>query len=232
MTRPAFKLSAICALVLVLCAACGSGDDDGLDVTTSWLGPLRQYERLSGEDQYGVYLRNDATRPARVLRFDIAPAEITVSTGSDLNALSPAAYEELRGALVKALARQIASRFPAPAASATGTAEKGTDSYVLRAALTNLTIKRVSRKLGPAGLRDLEFSLDDSAIEISLHEQRSNARRAVIVQKVGGGKLRWNALADRFDALALQAAEKTAEARDGIDKKANAPEKPAPQKTE
>jgi len=230
MKRPEFKLSAICVLVLVLCAACGSGGGDGLDVTTSWLGPLRHYERLSGEEQYGVYLRNDGTRPARVLRFDIARAEITVSTGSDLNALSPAAYEQLRTALEKALTRQIAGRFPGATAT-TGTAPKGADSYLFRAALTNLTVKRVSKKLGPAGLRDLEFSFDDSAMEISLNENRSNARRAVIVQKVEGGKLRWNEIANRFEALALQAAEKTAEARDGIDKKASQPIRPAEPKT-
>lgn len=230
MKRPEFKLSAISVLVLFLCASCGSGDDDGLDVSTSWLGPLRQYERLSGEEQYGIYLRNDGTRPTRVLRLDIAPAEITVSTESDLNALSPAAYEQMRAALEKALVEQIASRFPGTAAT-TGTAPEGADSYLLRAALTNLTIKRVSQNPGPAGLRDLEFSFDKSAMEISLHENRSNARRAVIVHKVEGGKLRWNALADRFAAIALQAAEKTAQARDGIDNKASQIEKPATPKT-
>jgi hypothetical protein len=222
MKRPAFKLSAISALVMVLCAACGSGDDDGLDLTTNWLGPIRHYERLSGEALFGVYLHKNGTRPARVLRIDVAPAEITVSTRSDLNALSPAAYEQLRAAFEKALTRQIANRLPAT----TGTEQKGADAYILRAALTNLTIKRVSKKFGPAGLRDLEFSFDNSAIEISLHEYRSNARRAVIVQKAEGPKLRWSALADRFDAIALQAAQKTAEAREGIDKKANQPEKP------
>jgi hypothetical protein len=231
MKRPQLKLSSICVLVLALCAACGSGENDGLDVTTSWLGPLRQYERLSGEEQYGVYLRNDGTRPARVLRIEIAPAEITISTRSDLNTLSPAAYEQLRTALEKALTRQITTRFPAPAARAAGSDQENADSYVLRAALTNLTIKRVSKEFDLVGLRDLEFSFDGSAIEISLHEKRSNARQAVIVQKAAGKKFRWNALDDEFDTLARSAAEKTAEARDGIDKKASAPEKPATPKT-
>jgi hypothetical protein len=225
MKRPELRLSAIATLVLLACAACSSGSDDGIDVTTSWLGSLHRYERVSGTEQFGVYLMKGGTRPAHVGQIIVGSAEITISARSDLNAISPAAYEELRAAFAKALEREAAQRFAAkPGAS--GPADTA-DTYILRAALTNLTVKRKSRNFGPVGLNDLEFTFDDAAIELVLHEKRSNARRGVIVQKAEGPVARRNALADRFRSLAARAAEKTAEARDGINRKAALPVAPA-----
>lgn len=211
--------------MLLACVACSSDSDDGTDVTTSWLGPLHRYDRMSGTEQFGVYLMKGDARPAHVARIVVGPAEITVSARSDLNAISPSAYEELRAAFAEALEREVAQRFPAKT-GADGAANNA-DTYIMRAALTNLTVKRKSKKFGPAGLRDLEFSFDDAAIELVLHEKRSNARRGVVVQKAAGQAARWNALADRFKGFAAQAAQKAAEARDEINRKAAQPVAPA-----
>lgn len=222
MKRPEFRFSVIGILVLFICAACSSGKDEGIDVATNWLGPLHQYERVSGKDRFGIFLKKDSSPPATVRQLRIDPAEITISARSDLNALNPASYEQLRAAFSDTLKEHVARRFPAPA-------EKGLqdgDAYVLRAALTNLTVKRKTKAFGPIELKGLEFSSEDTALEISLHELRTNIRHAVIVQKVADGKMSWNGLRERFRALAEEAAAKTAEARDGINKKANQPKVP------
>lgn len=231
MKRPDFKFSALAVLALLVSASCSSGKDDDIGVTTNWLGQLHQFEQVSGKDRFGVFLKKDTSPPAMVRQFLIAPAEITISPRSDLNALNPAAYEQLRTAFSDALKEHVASRFPA----SPDTGRQDGDTYVLRAALTNLTVKRKTSAFGPAEPKDLEFTLEDTTVEIGLHEQRTNTRRAVIVQKATGGKIAWNGLPERFRAFAMEAATKLAEARDGINKKANRPKAPpakvtAPQK--
>lgn len=220
MKRPDLKLSVFGALALLVCASCSSGDDDGISVTTNWLGPLRHFERLSGGEGFGVFLKNDPSIPASVRELRIGPAEITISPNSDLNALEPAPYERLRAGFADALRRHIAGGAPA------GTDQKDGETYVLHAALTNLTVTRKTREFGPVGLENLEFSLEGAAIEISLHQQSTNMRRAVIVQRAAGGKVAGNDLTERFNALAIEAAKTVAEARNGINRKASQPPPP------
>jgi hypothetical protein len=222
MKHPELRFSVIGILMLFICAACSSGKDDDIGVTTRWLGPLHQYERLSGKDRFGVFLKKDALPPATVRQLRIAPVEITISAGSDLNALNPASYEQLRAAFSEPLKEQVARRFPAP----TEKELQDGDTYVLRAALANLTVKRKTTQFGSAELKDLEFATEDTAVEISFREMRTNIRRAVIVQKITGGKISWNGLRERIKAVTMEAATKVAEARDGINKKANQPKAP------
>lgn len=225
MKRPNFK-SSLSGILLLACGACSSGEDN-IDTTTSWLGPLHRYVQLSGSDDFGVYLlKDDLGRPAFVDHVIVGPAEITVSVESDLNSISPAAYEQLRAAFTAALDEEITERPPG-----SGTTGDSRDTYVVRAALTNLTIRKISKEFGQVGLNDLEFRFDDAALEIGLYESTTNLRRAVIIEKVQANTARWNDLRSRFGAFAAQIAKKTAEARAGINGKAAQPEPPAPQKT-
>tara|TARA_R110000868_G_scaffold43803_6_gene146974 strand:+ start:17568 stop:18269 length:702 start_codon:yes stop_codon:yes gene_type:complete len=221
MNRPAYRLSAIGLLMLITCAACSSGNDDVLGVSTNWLGPLHRYERQSGADSFGVFVRKEGTRPARVKQLILAPAEITVSAASDFNSLDPAAYEKVRAAFSDALKKHIA------ASARSSSADADADAYILRIALTNLTVKRNTTKIGPVSLDELEFAFNGAAIEASLSERSTNARRAVFAHKADAGKALWKDLGTLFDRFARQAAEKTAEARAAIDRKASLPEKPA-----
>lgn len=221
MKRPVLKSSIIGAFLLAG-GACSSGDG-GIDVATSWLGPLHQYEQIRGTEDFGVYVMKDGGRPAYVERVLVGPAEITISAESDLNAISPATYEKLRNAFTTALAREVARRLPA-SSQATG----AKDIYILRTALTNLTVKRKAKKFGQVGLDGLEFTFDRAAVELGLHERRSNARRGVVIEKASGKPAQWSALPDRFQAFAAKAIEKAAEARTAINKKASKPEPAAP----
>lgn len=222
MKRPILKSSIIGALLLAS-SACSSGGEDGIDVTTSWLGSLHRYEQISGAGRSGVFLMKNGSRPAHVARIVVEPAEITVSSRSDLNAISPAAYEKLRDVLTAALAREAAKQFPSSGAPA-----DNADTYLLRVALTNLTVKRKTRKTGPAGLNDLEFNFDDAAIELGIRERRSNARRGAAIHRLQARNAGWNALVGRFGDFAVQAIAKAAEARDGVNRKAAQPRASAP----
>lgn len=220
MKRPTFK-STVLGTLLLACGACSSGDT--IDTTTSWLGPLHRYEQLSGTGDFGVYLLKDTgNRPAIVGRIVASPAEVTVSVQSDLNAISPTAYEQLRATFSASLTKSFASDRRNPDAGD----DKG-DAYFVRAALTNLTVKKVSNEFGLVGLKDLEFGFEDAALEIGIYERRTNARRAVIIEKVQGKKVRWDVLRERFTGFAERVAEKTSEARAAIDKKASQPAAPA-----
>jgi hypothetical protein len=225
MNRPILK-SSMLGVVLLACGACASGEDN-IDTATSWLGPLHRYERLSGTDDFGVYLlKNGVGRPAYVERVVVQPAEITISPSSDLNAVSVAAFAQIRSALTAALNAEVAKRIPA-----SDSGPDNRDVYEFRAAITNLTVKKKSNAFGQVALEDLEFSFEDAAAEAGLHESRSNARRAVIIEKIQGEAVRWPALRDRFAAFAAQVAGKVAEARREIDRKAAEPAAPAPQKS-
>ncbi len=210
------RIWGLSGILLTVCAACSSGDSDGLDVKTNWLGPLYKYERITGKDNFGIFLIKGEPGPTSLERIMLETAEITISARSDLNSIDPAAYGKLRAELTAAFRQELSKQF-------TVSASPGPGVYKFRAALTNLTAKRKVGGIGPPGLADLEFQFGNSAIEAELRDTRSNMRHSVIVLKAQAANTSWLGLADVFRKFAADAVTQAATARDEIKKRASRP---------
>ena len=103
---------AISASFLAVAAACSSSDKDSVDLTTPWLGPLRGFERVSGEGNFGVFLKKTPGEATGFDRIDVTPPEIIVSAGSDLEAISPESYEKIKALFAEAFRRELAKQVP------------------------------------------------------------------------------------------------------------------------
>jgi hypothetical protein len=162
----ALKFPGIFTLASILLAGCSSGDAP--DMTTSWLGPLHAYERVSGADDDGVFVLRDG-KPVAAERIILAPAGITVSVDSDLSSITPRAYERICAAFADALVRELSKQPNDTSADS--------DAYIVRIALTNLTAKRIGKDIGAASLDDLKFSFEMSAIEAEFRNLRKRRKR-------------------------------------------------------
>ncbi|MGB0632204.1 MAG: hypothetical protein ACPGRZ_16050 [Alphaproteobacteria bacterium] len=217
MVLKSLKLSVFCGLAALTLTACSSGDD--LGVTTSWLGPLHNYERISGEENDGVFILR-GNKPVTAERIFLAPAEITISADSDLNSVTPRAYERIRSAFADALAREL-SKQP-------NKTSDDASAYFVRIALTGLTAKRIGKDAGAATLSDLKFSFDISAIEAELRNRQTNTRNAVIVFPARAATTEAGGLPTVFESLAQRVYARISDARAALDKRAQAPAPAAP----
>ncbi len=222
-----FRILAISASFLAVAAACSSSDKDSVDLTTPWLGPLRGFERVSGEGNFGVFLKKTPGEATGFDRIDVTPPEIIVSAGSDLEAISPESYEKIKALFAEAFRRELAKQVP----TATTDTERASASHVMQAALSNITITRKADNPNAATIDDLQFSFEGATIEAEIRIRKTNARSGAIVLPAKADNTGWEALGDPFAALARQAAAEVAKARSAIDTKAAqpppAPEKPA-----
>lgn len=212
MALRSLKIPGICGLAAIFLAACSPGDD--LDLNTSWLGPLHNFERISGQDKDGLFIRKGST-PVAADRILLAPAEITVSVESDLNSITPRAYENIRRAFADALAREL-SKQP-------NDTSQQTNAYIVRIALTNMTAKRIGRDIGASTLADLKISFSMAAIEAEFRNRQTNSRNAVIVMPATANEIDANRLPGLFASFAEKIAAGVAQARAELTKRSRAP---------
>jgi hypothetical protein len=222
------KSLAISASFLVLCAACSFGDKDGVDLATPWLGPLNGFERISGKDEFGIFLKSTSGATARFERGIITPPELIVSAGSDLEAISPDAYEQINALFSEIFRQELAKQIPTTNTGAAPSAPPGAASHLIQAAMTNLTITRKTNNPAAVRLNDLQFSFDGSTIEAEIRDRKSNVRRAVILLPATAGKTDWAALRAQFTKFARQAAAEVGKARSAINTRADQPPPPTP----
>lgn len=227
------KLSEIKPLVisasfLILCAACSSGAKDGTDLATPWLGPLYGFERISGKDEFGVFLKSTSGATARFERGIITPPELIVSAGSDLEAISPDAYEQINGLFSEVFRQELAKLIPTTNTGAVPGTPPGAGSHRINAAMTNITITRKTDNLAAGRLSDLQFSFEGSTIEAEIRDRKSNLRRAVIILPATAAKTDWAALRAQFTKFARQAAAEVGKARSAINTRADQPPPPSP----
>mgnify|MGYP006097630209 CR=1 FL=1 len=211
------KLQAISASFLILCAACSSVDKDGVVSETPWLGPLHGFERVSGEEGFGLFLMSSSDAPVRFERCIVAAPEIIVSARSDLEAISPTIYRKIKALFAEVLQQELAKRLPTVNTSRVSNSV----SHVIHAALTNVTITLKTPNSTAAQLSNLHFSFEESAIEVEIRLRQSNARQAVIVLPTKAEKTGWIPLRKQFRAFARQAAMKASKARSAINAKAD-----------
>ncbi len=217
------KSLVISASFLILCAACSSGAKDGVDLTTPWLGPLNGFERVSGKDEFGIFLKNTSGATVRFESVIITPPELIVSAGSDLEAISPDAYEQINALFSEIFRQELAKQIPT---MNTGT-PPGAASHRINAAMTNITITRKTDNTAAGQLKDLQFSFDGSTIEAEIRDRKSNARQAVIILSTKPGKTDRAALRAQFTEFARLAATEIGQARSAINTRADQPSAPA-----
>jgi hypothetical protein len=170
----------------VLCAgllltACSSNDVP-LNRTTHWLGPLAQYQQVTGSEKSGIFIlkQRDGARP--VGRILMEPVEITISNRSDLNSLTDSMYDRIRSAFADALANRLAEQGDNLAAG------KETENYLVRVALTNVTVKRKESSLKDPTLSRSRISFENASIEAELRNKHTNVREAVIITPATAGE--------------------------------------------
>lgn len=213
------KTLVISASFLVLCAACSSSDKDGVDLETPWLGPLHGFERLSGKDNSGIFLKDAPGTPVRFERSVLAPPEFIVSASSDLESISPAAYEQIKTLFADVFRQEMAKQI----STANTGSERSAATHAVYSALTNVTITRKTNSARAARLSDLVFSFEGSTLEVEIRVRRSNARRAVIVLPAKAGNIAWNDLRGRLAGLVREAAAEVGKAGSAINAKADQP---------
>jgi len=179
-TLPPKIFSAVLAAGLLLTAC--STDDNSLDVTTNWLGPLAHYQQVSGSEGSGVFILKQRHGAQPVGHMLLQPAEITISNRSDLNSLTPSTYDQIRSAFADALTNQMAEQLSNPAAG------NETETYLVRVALTNVTLKRKNSSPEDPNLSRLRISFENASIEAELRAQRTNIRDAVIITPAIAGE--------------------------------------------
>jgi len=217
------KSLVISASLLVLCAACSSGAKDGVELTTPWLGPLNGFERVSGKDEFGIFLKSTSGATVRFETAIITPPELIISARSDLEAISPDAYEQINALFSEIFRQELAKQIPT---MNTGT-PPGAASHRINAAMTNITITRKTDNPAAGQLKDLQFSFEGSTIEAEIRDRKSNSRRAVIILSAKPGKTDWAALRAQFTEFAHQAAAEIGQARSAINTRADQPSAPA-----
>lgn len=218
MTLREFKTLAISASFLFLSAACSTGGGDAVELETPWLGPLRGYERIAGSEDFGSFLRISGGA-IRFERGTLAPPEIFISANSDLEAISPAIYEEIKRLFSEVFRQEMANQFPAASA---GTASDA-PSHLIKTALTNVTVTRTTDSTRVPGLRDLQFSFENSTTETEIRLRRTNMRQAVIILPAKAEKTTWSGLRARFTEFARLTAAEAGKVRDAVNTRADRP---------
>ena len=210
---------------LVLGAACSSGDNGHPGITTPWLGSLKGFERIRGEDESGVFRRIAPGKIARFERGIIVPPEITVSAGSDLDAMHPETYEKIKSLFDAALRQELAKQFPVTGAST----ERSGATHEIHVVLNGVTVTRSTSTTLAVRLDDLRFSFAGATIEADFRDVTSNTRAAAIVLPASAGTVGWNGLGDQLTVFARQAAEQAAVAYKAVNEEADKPAAPAPE---
>lgn len=216
MTFRNLKTLTISATFLFLCAACSSSEKHGVELTTPWLGPVQGFERVSGQDNVGVFLRSTTGETVRFERAVILPPEIIVSTRSDLESMSPATFAQIKRLFSDIFQQEMAKQFPTAK-------DDNAASHLIPAALTNVTVTRKTDAARTALITDLQFSFEDAAIEAEFRVRKTNARQAVFVLPATAGKTDWNNLPALFTKIARAAAAEAGKTRDAINARADRP---------
>ncbi len=201
----------------MLLVSCSS--DHGPSGTTSWLGPLQGYERVGGENYNAVFVLR-SSKPVAAERILLAPAEITISVNSDLNSITPSAYERIRRIFADVIAREF-SKQPNKTSNASG-------AYVVRITLTNLTAKRIDKDVGANSLADLRFSFESAAIEVELRNRQTNTRNAVVVLPARAKTVKASGLPQTLTNLSQRVWVGISEARAELSRRAATPAAIAP----
>jgi hypothetical protein len=200
-SRALHRILTLSAVLLSL-AACSS-EERKVDVVTGWLGPLPNFERVSGSGPQGAFVRpTEAKAPALDAVF-LRPVEITVGPGTNFNAPGPEDFEEMRGALTLILRKELEGVVRL-------TDTRGPGTYELRIALTDLKIDLADRRSLTPSRTDYRFVFSEVALEAELIEGATNFRRAVAIapardrarRAAEAPKDRWTDLPRRFVALA------------------------------
>lgn len=191
-------------IVLALLASCSSGDDR-LSVKTGWLGSLGDYERASGDGAAGVFVRPSIDAAADLEAAWLAPVEITLAPGSDINSIDAADFDDIRAGLTAIIGEAVRPVVPLRT-------RPGPETYELRVALTGFSIILADRRTISPGREDFRFGFAGAAIEAELREGRTNLRRAVIILPAapvlgtdaaqGRDEDRWSDLPARFRSIA------------------------------
>lgn len=219
MTSRKFRSLALSASILLLTAACSSSDKNTIELTTPWLGPLNGFERVSGEENFGVFVRATPGEVAPFERGIIAPPEIIVSASSDLESISPESYEKIKALFSEVFRAELAKQLPV----ANTAGERADASHLIHAALTNVTVTRKTNNANAVKIGDLQFSFEGSTVEAEIRDRKTNARLAAFVVPAKAAKTGWDALRAPFTVLASQAAAEAAKSRGAIDTKAAQP---------
>lgn len=220
------KIAIISASLLILCVACSSGDENGVDLKTPWLGPLQGFDRVSGKDGSGVFVKDTVGATDRFERGILLPPEIIVSARSHLQSITPAAYQNIKAMFAEAFRQELAKQIPiAPAGT-----ELAAASHLIQLALINITVTRKTNSPFAAQLSDLQVSFQGSTIEVDIRARKSNARQAVIILPATAGSFDWNALRVQVTVFARQAAAEIGKAHSAINAKADQPPPPAAKK--
>ena len=204
----------------LLQTACSS-DNDSPIVTTSWLGPLAQYQQISGSEGSGVFILKQRIGAQPVGRILIQPAEITISNRSDLNSVTPPIYDQIRSAFADALANRLAEQ------GSNSAAGKETETYLVRVALTNVTVKRKDISPNDPTLSRLRISFENASIEAELFAQRTNIRDAVIIFPATAGETASADLNTLFRRFAENFATQLGTARSSLNSRPSQPTSPA-----
>lgn len=214
-----FRSLAVSASILLLAAACSSGDKNTVELATPWLGPLNGFERVSGEDDSGVFVKAAPGKTEQFERGIFAPPEIIVSANSDLEAISPESYEKIKALFLEVFRAELAKQLPV----ANTAGERADASHLVHAALTNVTVTRKDDNPNAVEIGDLQFSFEGSTIEAEIRTRKTNARLAAFVVPAKAVKTGWDGLRAPFTELARRAAAEAAKARGAIDSKAAQP---------
>lgn len=218
MTLRELKILAVSASFLILGAACSTGNSDGVELETPWLGPLHGYERLSGEEGFGSFLKISGGA-IRFERGTLAPPEIVISASSDLDSISPAIYEEVKTLFSGIFRQEMGRLFPNAGAGTTS----GAPSHLIKTALINITVTRNTDNTRIARLGDLQFSFENSTTETEIRLRRTNLRQAVIILPTKAEKTKWSGLGARFTEIARATAAEAAKVRSAINTRADRP---------
>lgn len=218
MTLRDLKKLAISASFLFLGAACSTSDNDGVALETPWLGPLHGYERISGGDDFGSFLKVSGGA-IRFERGTLAPPEVVISASSDLDSISPEIYEEIKRLFTEIFRQEMGTQFPNVRAASASDAP----SHRIKTALTNVTVTRSTNNTRVARLADLQFSFENSTTETEIRLQRTNLRQAVIILPVKPEKTNWSGLRSRFTEFARATAVEAGKVRDAINTRADRP---------
>ncbi|MAI49883.1 MAG: hypothetical protein CMM16_04890 [Rhodospirillaceae bacterium] len=203
---------------MALGAACSSSGSDGVELSTPWLGSLDNLQRVSGQGNFGIFLKKNEGATAHFGSGFILTPEIIVAAGSDLELVTPETYEKIKDLFAELYLQAMAKEIPA----ANLDVKQIEPSHLVRAVLTNIKIKN-KKTINPTAVspRDLEFSFGQSRIEAEIRLRRTNERQAVFVLPVTAPTIGWKALRLQFSNFALLTAVETGKARDAINTKAD-----------
>ena len=203
----------------LLLTACSS-DNNSPNVTTNWLGPLAYYQQVYGSEGSGVFILKQRDGGQSVGRMLLQPVEITISNRSDINSVTQSTYDQIRSAFADALANRLAEQ------GSNSAAGKETETYLVRVALTNVTVKRKDSSPKDPTLSRLRISFENASIEAELRAQRTNSRDAVIITPAIAGEISSANLNTLFRRFAKNFATQLATARTRLNSRPSQPISP------